>query len=69
MQTYPETDPRFHVQNIQTQLEALITHMRQDVKKVDDPKAQALFETSAEVLNGLKTAYVHFEQQSEAAWQ
>jgi hypothetical protein len=44
-------------------------HMREDAAKVSDPKAQALFETSAEVLQGLITAYDHFEQKSEGAWR
>ena len=44
-------------------------HMREDVAKVSDPKAQALFEVSAEVLNGLITAYDHFEHRSEDAWR
>ena len=44
-------------------------HIREDITKVADPKAQALFETSAEVLGGLITAYEHFEQRSEAAWR
>ena len=44
-------------------------HIREDVTKVSDPKAQALFETSAEVLGGLITAYEHFEQKSEPAWR
>ncbi|MAU00214.1 MAG: hypothetical protein CL608_23995 [Anaerolineaceae bacterium] len=69
MQTYPETDSRYHTRKIQTQLEVLIEHMRQDIEKVDDPKAQALFETSAEVLTGLKTAYIHYEQKAEEAWR
>lgn len=68
MATYPETDPRHHTQKIQTRLDDLITHLRQDVKKIDEPQAQALFETSAEVLAGLKTAYIHYEQKEEAAW-
>jgi hypothetical protein len=42
-------------------------HIREDITKVNDPKAQALFETSAEVLGGLITAYEHFEQRNEAA--
>jgi len=46
-----------------------ITHVREDVAKVNDPKAQALFETTAEVLRGLVTAYEHFEQRSETAWR
>ncbi|MCA9956018.1 MAG: hypothetical protein KC434_14920 [Anaerolineales bacterium] len=71
MQHYPETDPRHHTQKIQTELSDLIEHLREDVRKVkvDEPQARALFETSAEVLSGLKTAYQHYEQQSEAAWQ
>jgi hypothetical protein len=43
-------------------------HAREDVRKVDDPRAQALFETTAEVLTGLETAYEHFENKSEPAW-
>jgi hypothetical protein len=39
------------------------------VGKVDDPKAQALFETTAEVLGGLVVAFEHFERRSEAAWR
>ncbi|HEX6385275.1 MAG TPA: hypothetical protein VF177_11445 [Anaerolineae bacterium] len=38
-------------------------------EKVNDPKAEALFETAAEVLGGLKTAFEHYEQSSEEAWQ
>lgn len=69
MNNYPETDPRHHTQKIQMSLEALIEHLRQDIQKVDEPKAQALFETSAEVLIGLKTAYIHYERRSEEAWR
>ena len=29
---------------------------------MDDPKAKALFETSTEVLTGLKTAYEHYSK-------
>lgn len=39
------------------------------VSKVTDPKAQALFETTAEVAEGLVRAYDHFEQKSEPAWR
>jgi len=47
----------------------IIKHLREDVGKIIEPKAQALFETSAEVLTGLVTAFVDYEQKSEAAWQ
>jgi len=64
-----ESDPRHHTENIKGMLDDLIQHVREDVTKVDDPKAKALFETSAEVLTGLKTAYEHYEQGTEAAWR
>jgi hypothetical protein len=62
-------DPREHTRKIKGMLREAMDHVRADVPKVSDPKAQALFETSAEVLGGLITAYEHFEQRSEAAWR
>jgi hypothetical protein len=66
---YPESDPRHHTMKIKRMLDDVIRHVREDVGKVDDPKAQALFETTAEVLNGLVTAYEHAEQKAEPAWR
>lgn len=66
---YPESDARHHTANIKRMLEDMARHAREDVKKVDDPKARALFETSAEVLDGLRKAYDHFEQKNEGAWR
>ena len=66
---YAESDPRHHTLNIKDMLNETMQHMREDISKVSDPKAQALFETSAEVLGGLITAYDHFEQKSEGAWR
>lgn len=45
-----------------------INRAREDVGKVEDPKAQALLETTAEVLTGLRKAYEDFEQRTETAW-
>ena len=42
---------------------------REDISKVNDPKAQALFETTAEVVSGLRKAYEDFEQKNEEAWR
>jgi hypothetical protein len=44
-------------------------HLREDVSKVEDPRAEALFETTAEVLGGLITAYEHYEPEAEEAWR
>ncbi|HTL54686.1 MAG TPA: hypothetical protein VL361_03370 [Candidatus Limnocylindrales bacterium] len=59
---------QYHAQNIQRMLSDLIQHVREDVGKVQEPKFQALLETSAEVLNGLRTAYEHYEKKSEPAF-
>lgn len=55
--------------DISKSLDELARTLRQYVKEVDDPKAEALFETSAEVLKGLKHAYDDFLQSSEKAWK
>ena len=62
-------DPKAHSENIRSAFEELVSHLRKDIRKVDDPKAKALFETSAEVLKGLITAYKHYEQGEEEAWK
>jgi hypothetical protein len=66
---FSENDPRHHTAKIKQMLTETLEHARRDVAKVSDPKAQALFETTAEVLAGLKKAYEHFEQGAEGAWK
>jgi hypothetical protein len=48
-------------------LTEIIDHVRADIDKVSEPKAQVLFETSAEVLSGLRTAYEHYSTGAEKA--
>lgn len=63
-------DPRYHTERIQGKLDHLIRHVREDVQEVEDARqAKALFETSVEVLTGLKTAYQHYERESDPAWR
>ncbi len=50
------SDPRTHSKNIKDMLSELRDDTRQDVTKVSDPKARALFEVTAEVLQGLVKA-------------
>jgi hypothetical protein len=64
-----ENTPQHHTTKIKEMLTGVIEHARSDVDKVDDPKAQALFETTAEVLIGLKKAYEDYEQGTETAWK
>jgi hypothetical protein len=69
METITSKDPKAHTANVRKELRELINHLRGDVDKVEEPKAQALFETAAEVLTGLETAFTHYEEKSERAWK
>ncbi len=64
-----ESDPRHHTQKMQKALEDIKNHMRQDIDKVDEPHFKAMFETSAEVLEGLIKAFRDYETKSESAWR
>lgn len=64
-----EKDPRHHTAKLKQMLRDVADHAREDIGKVSDPKAQALFETTAEVLMGLQKAYQDFEERSEQAWK
>lgn len=64
-----ESDPLRHTMQIRARLGELAEHLREDVRKVDDPRAKALFETSAEVLLGLQKAFADYEQGDEDAWR
>ena len=69
MKLLSKNNPIRHTQKIKARMRQLIEHLREDVGKVTDPKAQALFETSAEVLTGLVKAFHDYEKKSEAAWR
>jgi hypothetical protein len=65
--TLKTSDPKAHARNIEQMLTEVIDHVRADVDRVTEPKAQVLFETTAEVLSGLRTAYQHYESGAEKA--
>jgi hypothetical protein len=69
METIASKDPRAHTANVRKEFRELIDHLRGDINKIDEPKAQALLETAAEVLTGLDTAFKHYEEKSENAWK
>ena len=64
-----ESSSVHHVRKIKGQMRQLIEHLREDVHKCKEPKAQALLETSAEVLLGLAKAFEDYERHSEEAWR
>jgi len=61
---YDEHAPRHYTQKLKKILSDTAAHARDDVSTFSDPKTQALFETTAEVLLG-----EDFEQKREEAWQ
>lgn len=63
------SNPRDHTMHVKAAMRELINHLRQDIGRVNEPRAQALFETTAEVLQGLVTAYDHYEVGEEAAFK
>ena len=65
----PEGDARHHTRKMKQRLTETVTHLREDIEKVDDPKFKAMFETSAEVLGGLIKAFDDFERKNEPAWR
>jgi hypothetical protein len=69
VETIASKNSRTHTAHVRKEFRILIDHLRGDIEKIDDPKAQALFETAAEVISGLDTAFEHYEEKSESAWK
>jgi hypothetical protein len=68
-QQFPESDARHHTARMKRMLGDAMQHAREDTTKVNDPRARALLETTAEVLGGLRKAFDDFERKNEPAWQ
>jgi hypothetical protein len=63
---YPEDDPRHHTAHLRTLLQGVVSHAREDIGKIGEPKAQALFETTAEVCTGLIKAFDDYDKKAPA---
>lgn len=50
-------------------LDDVIQHCRDSIGRISEAKGQALFETAAEVLIGLRTAFQHYEAGKEAGFR
>jgi hypothetical protein len=62
-------DSKVHAAHIAKHLHDLKDHCRSDIEGISDPKAKALFETTAEVLGGLEKAMTDYQEQTEKAWR
>jgi hypothetical protein len=69
MNLLTENNPIRHTQKIKAQMHQLISHLREDVGKVTESKAQALFETSANVLARLVKTFDDYEKKGQEAWR
>lgn len=62
-------NPQLHAQGIAQMLREVQSTCRSNNERVNDPKAQALFETIAEVLGGAIKALHDYSSGSERVWQ
>ena len=62
-----ENNPIRHTHKIKAQMRQTINLLREDVGIVTESKAQALFETSAEVLASLVNAFDDYERKGQNA--
>ena len=66
MPTTVESDPMGEAAQ---KLSALRDDLRVTIGVVADPQAKAILETGAEVLGGLRQAFVDYGEGTESAWQ
>ena len=62
-------DAKVHTAKLRTEMQALISHLRHDINLVDEPRARVLFETTAEVLEGLVKTFRDYDAGEEAAFR
>ena len=68
MEKSQSSNPLEHTGNIKKEFRNLSEHLREDVDKVNDQQAKALFEVSAEIIDGLEKAFTDYERKNESAW-
>jgi hypothetical protein len=65
MTSASEKHPQHHIQKMKKRLEETVTYLRQDITEVNEPQLAAMFETSAEVLNGLIKTFDDYEKRTK----
>jgi hypothetical protein len=66
--TADRTTAKTSAARLRNSMEDLVNQLRSEVNRVTDPRAQALFETTAEALGGLITAFEHYDEGRETAF-
>lgn len=57
------------VEELREKIQMLRDELKTHAEETDGPKCAALCETSAEVLGSIETAFGHYLEKSEKAWQ
>jgi hypothetical protein len=69
MKTLSKHNPNHHRQKIKAQMREFIDYLHPRFGNPEESKSLSLFETSAEVLPDLATAFDDSEKQCEVAWR
>lgn len=64
----PESDLLRHTAKLKAMLQEVADHAREDVGKVSEPQAKAIFEMTAEIIGGIQKTLTDYEQKQEAAF-
>jgi hypothetical protein len=62
-------DAKVHTANIRSEMQQLVDHLRRDIDIVDEPRAKAMFETTAEALLGLMKTFRDYDDGKEEAFK
>lgn len=57
-----------HTRKMKSALGEIKNHLREDIGRIHEPQARAIFETSAEVIDGLSKGGDDYERQGGPAW-
>jgi hypothetical protein len=63
------TSAKTSAARLRNSMEDLVSQLRSEINRVSEPRAQVLFETTAEALRGLITAFEDYDEGREAAFQ
>ena len=67
--TTERTSAKTSAARLRNSMEDLVNQLRSETNRVNEPKAQALFETTAEALSGLIKAFEDYDEAREAAFR
>ncbi len=67
--TSDRTSAKTSAARLRNSMEDLVNQLRSEINRVDEPRAQVLFETTAEALRGLITAFQDYDDGREEAFR